>query len=195
MPVIALVLVSEAWADLPFPRFSRRETEIRVRFENLETYLEHDFYVKFGVGGSGPPRFFKLRSSRINSEDRVSLSNDRGINLGPFFLVAVSRGQKMPDLSEVRGKEDWLTTKMPGSLQSEQLRGPDGFLSETEDGWEIDYRVHIDGDTLKVVYVQGRRPFNMAWLLVAGIVLCAGFAIVIIKRRRSKVAATLPAAD
>ncbi len=187
IPVIALVLVGEAWADA-MPFFSNPRTQIQVSFANLEKYPEYDFYVKFGVGEHTLSDYVKVKTLQNPANCATLHAWGRG-KLGPMYLVAVPRGQETPGHSELRGKLDWLITKIPGTLQSEQMLGPEGFLSEAENNYEVDYRVHIDRDVLTVVFLQARKPFSIPWFSIAGMMLLVSLAtVVIIRRRRSNYA-------
>jgi hypothetical protein len=181
----ALLLPSEGRADvLPAWIIRRDQLKIRIGFENLNKYPQYDFYVKFGVGSQGSPEW-----ARVNPENTATIFSWGRPRMGTVLLMAAPRGHEMTGHLEIRDKRDWLTKKLPGTLQSQALDGPEGPLGDEHNNWELTYRVHIDGDNLKVELVDSKPPpfrFSLG-MACAGFAVSAGLAVVVIVMlRRSR---------
>ena len=149
----AIFLAHEANADvLPFIR--RDKVNVNVCLDNLTDYPQFDFYLKCSRNIHIESRFHDLH--QVTSGKPTRLFSWGG--LGTVLLVAVPRGQEIPPPSEIPRQRDWLTERLPNSLQSENLPGSAGFLSKEDDGGEFTYRVNVNDEILTVDLIEARLP-------------------------------------
>jgi hypothetical protein len=155
LPLIALLsLPAAARPDAGLPRFN---LDIKIRFENLDEYPDHDFYLKYGLSRRNPTD--GLRWTKLDSGALTQLEGP-GDQKTAVFLVALPRGTPPPPVPK-ENRQDWLAKAPPGGLQSAALQG-------VGNGSEITYRAHIDGDTLSAEFVDSVNPFWRTVMLICG---------------------------
>ncbi len=147
----AVALAASARADVG-PAFLRpKRLDIAIRFENLDAYPTHDFYIKYGLFPGSPNHVQLLK---VTTNPPVHVWNHRVMPITPVYLVAVPRGHTLERPAEPTDR--WLTEAPPGGVQSAELTADDSGtpVSMDFDGAEIMYRIHLDGDTLEAVWVS-----------------------------------------
>jgi hypothetical protein len=102
-------------------------------------------------------------------------------------LCGVPRGQKPPDPpAGPGGGLDWLRECPAGGLQSGELGvGLDGrMVGEDSNGYEVTYRVSIEGSELRVSPIAVTPPWPRGVLVVLGIGLSLGIVCTVLIWRR-----------
>ncbi|HYV36320.1 MAG TPA: hypothetical protein VE988_11485 [Gemmataceae bacterium] len=160
----------------------RRDLDVRVRFENLSDYPNHDFYLKYGLGSGNPNAGLHLTRIQPDSVTRLEGNGSRATEL---YLLAVPRGQKVEQPPTGPDNRKWLTTSSNGAaLQSWPF--PDMQLEDLN-GYTLVFRVRIDQDRLEVTLVRSQAPIPWTWIGVATSLGIAVAGIVWIRRfRRAK---------
>lgn len=144
-------------AGIPAPQL-----DVNLIFENVESYPAYDFYVRF-------ERKFGPKGTTLEKVEpgRPTHLGGRRSALGPVFLIAVPRGepaQKGP---------------AAGQLQSQALTADAGGAPLTDySGYDITYRVHLDGDQLEATWVA--TNLNQWWSNARLIAILIGAACLLI---------------
>jgi hypothetical protein len=159
LPLIALLaLPGSARPDAGFPQSN---LDIKFRFENLDQFPEHDFYLKYGLSRGNP--MAGLRWTKLESGTLTKLEGT-GTRVTSVFLVALPRGTPPPP--PPKGDRDaWLHKAPAGGLQSEPLLANNDL--------EVTYRAHIDGETLHAEFVHSANPWQRTLMLIGGSCLTA----------------------
>ncbi len=154
LPLIALLaLPASAWPDAGFPQ---PNLDIKFRFENLDQYPDHDFYLKYGLGRGNPQA--SLRWTKLASGTLTKLEGT-GNRVTSIFLVALPRGTPPPPTPK-EDRNDWFSKAPPGGLQSAPLLANNGD--------EVTYRAILDAETLRAEFVDSANPWQRTLMLIGG---------------------------
>jgi hypothetical protein len=184
IPMVAAILVgvfvNQACADagLPAPQL-----DLNLIFKNLDEFPDHDFYLKYERKFGQPAR----NLNKLEQGVPIHLGGRRS-GIGPVVVLALPRGQ---DVNAPANAE---------RLQSKPLKADAAGAALTQySGYDITYRVRIDGDELDVEWVAS--SLNSFWSTARVIAILIGVAcllapvalvalvILLIRRLRKKDAA------
>jgi hypothetical protein len=189
--VAGLVFVSVATADVPLPPDVKYVTP-RVRFEGVDKYAEHVFFLKYNAGPGNP---LAAPPTIVEVKNTEPFEMTGGRRLANVHLFAVPR----TDVAKLREKDPkmgWLSDSTPGVLKA-PLTPPSTTASiKLKEVPITSYRVVIEEAKLKVELVpaenkRGEAPTNRLPTVVAA--SAAGLSLAIFgvwfaRRRASPVA-------
>ena len=167
--MIACTPVTPARADVGIPSAG---LDLSLVFKNVGDFPDHEFYLKYERAFGGARK--NLHKVEPGTPMRLE---GRRLGLSSIFLIAVPRGEKMA----VPEKDDkkWLNNAPPGGLQSQPLKGDAAGNPLLEfNGYDITYRVRIDGDRLEVDCIE--TSLNSWWSTARLIAILVGAACILI---------------
>src|SRR6476661_2940465 len=157
IPMVAAILVgvfvNQACADagLPAPQL-----DLNLIFKNLDEFPDHDFYLKYERKFGQPAR----NLNKLEQGVPIHLGGRRS-GIGPVVVLALPRGQ---DVNAPANAE---------RLQSKPLKADAAGAALTQySGYDITYRVRIDGDELDVEWVAS--SLNSFWSTARVIAILIG---------------------
>ena len=166
------VFAGHACADAGLPP---PQLDVNFLFKNLDQYPNYDFYVKYQRGFPGQKEG-RPNLDKVTPGTPIHLGGRRN-GLSAVFLIAVPRGQAV--LAPPKHEPDWLRNAPADGLQSQALKGDgDGASLNEYSGYDITYRVRIDGDKLEVDWVESN--LNSWWSTARLIAILIGAACVLI---------------
>ena len=170
--IVALAFAGQACADAGLPP---PQLDLNFLFKKLDEYPNYDFYLKYERSFPGQKNG-KPNLDKVSPEMPIRLGGRRS-GLSAVFLVAVPRGQA-PFVPE-KHDPDWLRNAPADGLQSPALKGDaDGATLEAYSGYDITYRVRLEGNRLEVDWVEAN--LNSWWSTARLIAILIGAACVLI---------------
>ena len=151
--------------------------DLRIRFENLQDFPEHTFFLKFRRGSS----YERNESLQLIELKPGSATAIVASHIGDVFLLALPRGQKIEVPEAV--SDEWIRFVPPGALQTAALTTvPKGRKLPGHPGdhrrrnSEIVYRVRIDAAAIEatcVDWISFDPPPSNDWIVFAVLAIFA----------------------
>jgi hypothetical protein len=144
--IVVGLAVLPARADVPLPK-NLRYIDPRVRFENVDAYPDHVFYLRYLTFSGGPANIPYTLVSVKNIQPFNLNAQRRLINM---HLLAVERktfeekAKQEPDLK-------WLTDKTDGVLKASFNEPSTTAPANVKEAPVTNYRIQLKGGKLRVV--------------------------------------------
>jgi hypothetical protein len=185
-------------ADMAAPFwYGERQSDPRVRFENLSDYPDLDFYLIY-QRGSGNPHAAKPQVVKATSEVPTPMSGT-GRRIGTVLLLSLPRGESTPILPEGRDWEPktWMEALPSGASCSTNIKVWDLVELpwwDLSDHYLTTFRIRIEGPRIYAEERSHEPKLSYIRTIILGLAFSLIFITVgfLIARRRRKSASQQP---